>query len=67
MIKTKPTRGGARVGAGRKRRGDELRERINITLTASEQRRAHWIGEGNVSLGIARALLTCPDWARKVE
>lgn len=60
-------RGGARPGAGRKPRGPERRERINITLSPAEQRRARWLGEGNLSLGIARALETCPDWARKLE
>lgn len=63
----KITHGGRRAGAGRKVRGSERRERINITLTPAEQRRARWLGEGNLSLGISRALETCPDWARKVE
>ena len=60
-------RGGPRPGSGRKMRGAEPRLRVNVTLTRSEQRRAYWLGEGNVSLGISRALETCPDWARKVE
>jgi len=67
MIKKKSPHGGPRLGAGRKQRGIEPRRRRNLTLTDSEMQRAHWLGEGNVSLGISRALLTCPDWARKVE
>jgi len=63
----KKTYGGPRLGAGRKQRGTEPRQRRNLTLTDSEMHRASELGEGNVSLGISRALLTCPDWARKVE
>lgn len=60
-------RGGRRPGAGAKPRGPEKRQRINVTLAPSEQQRARWLGEGNLSLGLSRALETCPDWARKVE
>ena len=67
MSKKKSLHGGQRSGAGRKQRGTEPRRRRNLTLTESEMRRARWVGEGNVSLGISRALLTCPDWARRVE
>ena len=59
--------GGRRPGAGRPPLCEENRKRVNITITDREHQRARWLGEGNVSLGIARALLTCPDWARKVE
>jgi hypothetical protein len=66
-MKIRPRHGGKRPGAGRKPRGPEPRDRINVTLTLTDRARARWLGEGNVSLGISRALLTCPDWARKVE
>lgn len=61
------THGGKRNGAWRKPRAPEPLRRINVTLTESERERARWLGEGNVSLGISRALITCPDWARTVE
>lgn len=48
-------------------RGPEKRERVNVSLSPAEQQRARWLGEGNLSLGLARALETCLDWARKVE
>ncbi len=65
--KKKSTLGGKRPGAGRKQLGPEPRQRINITLPASHQQRAKFLGEGNVSLGISRALETAPDWARKID
>lgn len=65
MAKAKHKRGGYRPGAGRKLIGDEPRVRINITLPHSHRQRAKQLGQGNVSLGISRALETCPDWSHK--
>lgn len=53
--------GGRRKGAGRPQLGPEPRRRRNITLTESEMRRARYLGDGNASLGISRALETCPN------
>lgn len=63
----KRTHGGKRKGAGRKPLGDKSLSRINVMLGDQDLQRARWIGEGNISLGIRRALLTCPEFARKVE
>lgn len=60
MTDPKPPRGGARKGAGRKLKGAEPRLRYCVTLTETERRTAELLGEGVVSRGIARALLTCP-------
>lgn len=53
--------GGRRKGAGRPPRAPEPLKRINVTLTQKEIARARWLGKGKVSLGIARALETCPE------
>ena len=63
----KSKRGGRRKGAGRRPFGENNLVRINVMLGESDLQRARWIGEDNVSLGIRRALLTCPNLARKVE
>lgn len=62
LIKKIFTRGGRRKGAGRKPQGDKPMHRINVMLGDEHLQRARWIGEGNISLGIRRALLTCPEF-----
>jgi hypothetical protein len=52
-VKSKPTRGGARKGAGRKPSG---MQRINVLIADSHIDKARRIGEGNVSLGVRKAL-----------
>ena len=54
---TKPARGGSRPGAGRKTSdGAKELKRTNVMLDDSTIDRAIEIGEGNLSLGIRRAV-----------
>jgi hypothetical protein len=54
-VNRKSSHGGRRPGAGRKP-GTEPRRRRNVTLTDTDIKRARELGDGNVSLGISRAL-----------
>ena len=59
----KPKHGGAGRGQGRKQIGPEPRKRICISLPESHRQKAMAIGEGNVSLGISRAVESYPETA----
>lgn len=52
----KSNRGGNRAGAGRKPLGDKNLRRHNVMLSDAHVERAEEIGEGNLSLGVRRAI-----------
>ena len=53
---TKPTRGGARKGAGRKPIGDVAMKRHQVFLSEAHVKKARKIGLGSVSKGLRDAV-----------
>jgi len=52
---TKPTRGGVRRGSGRKPSG---MKRVNVIIADSHIAAAKKLGDGNLSLGVRKAIET---------
>lgn len=55
MLDPKPTRGGARKGAGRRSPLSGERARASIVITAPDRTTLEQLGNGVLSLGIQRA------------